>query len=381
MQDTYASLSNPEILTGLKGTQKTVASHAMPQEIKERSEAPKPVSERRWQWAYPTVEGVPPSPRGGHTATLAGASLLIFGGHFFAGKTQGFIYLNDTIVLDVNENRWTRPRVNGTAPTPRYGHTAVLAGSRIIYFGGKGEGGALFRDLHALEPSTMTWYQGPEGGNAPRGRLGHTATLVGSRMFIFGGWDTHDFFNDMHVLDLGLMAWTQPATSGPSPCPRMGHAACLVGNNLVIQGGFSYNERAFKEAGTKMGSAMAECYLNDLRVLDTETFTWSRLRVSGVPPKPSYGHSIDISNSDLVLFGGYGRFSPNTPQLCDYFVVLDTERMSWSRCQFTGVTPAVRHGHSATAIGPHILVFGGWESTKALNDVFVIRDLSASAES
>jgi hypothetical protein len=56
-----------------------------------------------------------------------------------------------------------------------------------------------------------------------------------------------------------------------------------------------------------MGSAMAECYL---RVLDTETFVWSRLRVSGVPPKPTYVYSIDISNSDLVVFGGYGHFGP-----------------------------------------------------------------------
>jgi hypothetical protein len=79
MQDSYASLSNPEILTGLKGTHKTIATNVDPQDTEARAEPPRAVNERRWQWAYPTVEGVPPSPRGGHTATLAGASLLIFG--------------------------------------------------------------------------------------------------------------------------------------------------------------------------------------------------------------------------------------------------------------------------------------------------------------
>lgn len=61
---------------------------------------------RKWQWATPLIEGVPPCPRGGHSATLSGASIVIFGGHYYAGKTKGYIYLNDTYVLDVNANRW-----------------------------------------------------------------------------------------------------------------------------------------------------------------------------------------------------------------------------------------------------------------------------------
>jgi Rab9 effector protein with kelch motifs len=34
----------------------------------------------------------------------------------------------------------------------------VLAGQRIVIFGGKGEKNQAFRDLHALDPVTMTWY-------------------------------------------------------------------------------------------------------------------------------------------------------------------------------------------------------------------------------
>jgi len=84
------------------------------------------------------IEGVPPCPRGGHSATLSGASIVIFGGHYYAGKTVGYVYLNDTYVLDVNANRWHKPKISGTPPGPRYNHTAILAGSRIIVFGGKG---------------------------------------------------------------------------------------------------------------------------------------------------------------------------------------------------------------------------------------------------
>ena len=37
------------------------------------------MAERKWFWAFPQIEGVPPSPRGGHSATLIGASILYFG--------------------------------------------------------------------------------------------------------------------------------------------------------------------------------------------------------------------------------------------------------------------------------------------------------------
>ena len=49
---------------------------------------------------------MPPCPRGGHSATLSGASIVIFGGHYYAGKNVGYVYLNDTYILDVNANRW-----------------------------------------------------------------------------------------------------------------------------------------------------------------------------------------------------------------------------------------------------------------------------------
>jgi Rab9 effector protein with kelch motifs len=173
---------------------------------------------------------------------------VIFGGHFYNGKDTGFTYLNDTHVLDVNSSRWIKPKISGTPPAPRYGQTAVLAGSRIIIFGGKGSKGHVFRDLHALDPVTMTWYQGPEGGGAPAARFDHSANLVGgTKMFVFGGWNGTNFYNDVHVLDLEIMAWSKPTCTGPAPCPRKGHCSILIGTNMVVHGGFFYDEERMKK--------------------------------------------------------------------------------------------------------------------------------------
>jgi hypothetical protein len=74
---------------------------------------------------------------------------------------------------------------------------------------------------------------------------------------------------------------------------------------LIIQGGFYFDEELQMSAGFKQGTQLKSCYLNDLRILDTENFIWSRLRVSGTPPLPRYGHSSNISGADIVFFGGW----------------------------------------------------------------------------
>lgn len=215
-------------------------------------------------------------------------------------------------------------------------------------------------------------------------RFDHSANLVGgTKMVLFGGWNGKDFFNDVHVLDLQIMAWSKPDTSGPAPCPRKGHCAILIGTNLVIHGGFNYDDEAVKKAGFKnQGTALQDCYLNDIRVLDTETYVWSRLRVSGSPPEHRFGHTMDVSGSDIVMFGGWSKTSgarfkhEPTEEECDYFMVWSTDSMSWKRGKYLGNPPTSRFGHTATAIGPHLLIFGGWEYTKAQNEIIVLREVN-----
>ncbi len=65
--------------------------------------------------------------------------------------------------------------------------------------------------------------------------------------------------------------------------------------------------------------------------------------------------------------------------------------MCWEKSKFEGSPPLNRYGHTASSIGPHILIFGkifvlvikitwkigGWEFNRATNDVVVLRDMSA----
>mmetsp|Transcript_71270 Transcript_71270/g.149006 ORF Transcript_71270/g.149006 Transcript_71270/m.149006 type:complete len:432 (+) Transcript_71270:127-1422(+) len=369
---------------------------------------PKAIKERRWQWARPQVEGEGPCARGGHTATLVGptdptkasARIFIFGGHYDKGDNKGFEYLNDTFILDIDENTWYQPRCRGTPPEARYGHSAALVGTRIVYFGGKGKN-AVLRDLHALDASTLTWFQGPSSGGTPSARFGHTATLHGTRLYVFGGACGTKYYGDLYCLDLASMAWSCPNTSGPKPTPRYGHTTLLVGESLIIHGGFCLDslEIGMKD---KSGDLMKSCYLNDIRVLDLTRMQYSRLRTHGVPPVGRFGHTMVLSEDDAIMFGGYSGSAkdPNQGVLFflrdkikeedpkeeeakeeetnDYCITLRTADMNWVRNKYTGVTASRRYGHSATAIGPHLIIFGGWDGGKPLSDVVVLRDQSVA---
>lgn len=52
--------------------------------------------------------------------------------------------------------------------------------------------------------------------------------------------------------------------------------------------------------------------------------------------------------------------------------------MSWAHGKYLRNPPYNRYGHSSTAIGPHLLIFGGWEFNKAQNEVIVLRDCTTA---
>lgn len=184
--------------------------------------------------------GAPPSARGGHTATLVGSKVFVFGGHELRGAGQGFIYHNSVHVLDLKEMKWVAfQRHRGTPPPPRYGHTANLQGSQIVIFGGKGGPNVYFKDLHALDVETGTWYRGPSRPGDPAARFWHSSDMLDEQMFVFGGIGEGGPLGDLHMLDLRTMQWLELHPKGRAPPPRFGHATALVEGFLIIHGGMA----------------------------------------------------------------------------------------------------------------------------------------------
>ena len=61
-------------------------------------------------------------------------------------------------------------------------------------------------------------------------------------------------------------------------------------------------------------------------------------------------------------------------------MVWSTEAMTWKVGLSIGVPPTSRFGHTSTAIGPHLLIFGGWEHSKAQNEIIVLREWNQNTD-
>ena len=90
--------------------------------------------------------------------------------------------------------------MNGS-PVARGYHSAVLVNRYILIYAGY-NGEYILGDLVALDTTTFTWSV-PDScsGHFPAARNAHSMTLVGSELFLFGGYNGTRDTNDLHVLE------------------------------------------------------------------------------------------------------------------------------------------------------------------------------------
>lgn len=333
-------------------------------------------------WRRPVMSGAGPAARGGHSVTLVGNLLVVFGGHYYAGENK-FKYLSDVWAVDVDTMTWHNPRCAGGGPDARYGHTCTVVDYTLYVFGGKGEAG-LFNDIWALDVETWGWTRLPSTTAPPPPRFQHSQFSVGKKVVFFGGWNGRESFNDLWVYDIDGRAWMRPKVSGPAPCPRHGHSTQITEDGRVLVfGGWAWDEHGRPQ------------YLNDVRQLDTETMIWGRCRVTGEFPPGRYFHSTAMFGDLMVVFGGYSgerkaekasekvKAAPGASREAlsvscksPHLYLLDTVSMEWVQPAASGPQPGIRYGHGMAAVGASLVVVGGWDGSKSVSDCLQL-DLSA----
>lgn len=223
----------------------------------------------RWEWKRlkpkPPKSGGPPCPRLGHSFTLIGHRAFLFGGLANDSedpKNNIPRYLNDVFTLEMRPNSnqmiWDAPSFFGQPPPPRESHTAVAyhekdgKRARLIIYGGMS--GCRLGDLWQLDVDSMTWSKPIVLGRPPLPRSLHSATLIGQRMYVFGGWvplvmddvkvATHEkewkCTNSLACLNLETMTWEKLTLEGfddASPRARAGHCSVAIHTRLFIWSG------------------------------------------------------------------------------------------------------------------------------------------------
>lgn len=183
-----------------------------------------------------------PKARGYHTANMVGSKLIIFGG------SDGGECFKDIWIFDVETLVWhaiTPPSPPPAKPslvsntsnstTDTTSHTDSIDGSKPP------SRSSLNRTSTQTATSTTSTEQSTLSTTAKGlnpARLSHTATLVGSYLFIIGGHDGISYSSDVLLLNLVTMTWDKRKIYGAPPPPRGYHGAVLYDSRLFVIGGF-----------------------------------------------------------------------------------------------------------------------------------------------
>jgi len=308
-------------------------------------------------WSTFTQLGMVPEKRNCHCSCTVGNNLYVFGGYGISNDA----FLNIR-VLSLENNTWSIPScaVAGLFPRNRYSSTCVCLGQRIIIFGGFSPEGYWLNDLHVLDTQsedqrfTHMWYQPETSGNPPCPRAAHSCTVVGRKLFFFGGNDGASLFDDLYILDTETFHWTKVTNPrGTKPAARSGHSALLVKDKIVVFGG-----------GGAGGKPMS-----DVHYLNTRKMSWSQPNLIGTGPSARAGHTAVVLHKTNVLIFGGGYID----KVCNDVHILNVERGQWSRPADTGDVPCARTGHSMNAVKSRIFVFGGCDSSGMMyNDLYLL---------
>ncbi|KAJ1147306.1 hypothetical protein NDU88_000187 [Pleurodeles waltl] len=184
-------------------------------------------------------------------------------------------------------------------PYMRYGHTAVLIDDTIYIWGGRNDTEGACNVLYAFDVGTQKWSTPKVTGTVPGARDGHSACVLGKNMYVFGGYEqlADCFSNDIHRMDTGCYSWTLIAAQGQPACWRDFHSATIIGRKMYVFGGRADRFGPFHSNN--------EIYCNRIRVFDTDSNTWQESPPTPQPPEGRRSHSAFAYNGELFVFGGY----------------------------------------------------------------------------
>jgi N-acetylneuraminic acid mutarotase len=282
-----------------------------------------------------TATNTAPSARHMHTAVWTGADMIVWGGLDHLGNlATGGRYTAAT-------DSW-RSVSTTNAPPATSGHTAVWTGDRMVVWGG----GPYSNNGGIYDPASDTW-QSTSLANAPLGRSLHTAVWTGSEMIVWGGLVPAGPSTVVHSNSGGRYnpvtdAWISMSTLG-APEPRESHTAVWTGSKMIVWGGYNTDNlgsggiydpvtdtwqtiplaeapsaRTYHTAvwtGSEMivwgGVGVGASYFNTGARYNPATSAWATTSNINVPSSRQ-SHSAVWTGTQMIVWGGHEPIGVNT---------------------------------------------------------------------
>lgn len=294
-----------------------------------------------------------------HAAVAIGDMIYSFGGYCSGEDYHGYFPI-DVHMLNSVSLRWSKlkTRCEDLSDTPfqRYGHTVVAWEENIYLWGGRNDEGSC-NVLFCFDTTSYTWSKPKTRGQTPFAKDGHSACVIGDTMFVFGGYEEYDQYSqDVSSLDLKTFTWKHILTKGEAPSWRDFHTASPMGSRMYVFGGRGDVQGPYHSS--------SELYCNSIYYLDTLTMTWCKPFVSNAPIGRR-SHSAFVYRGQLYIFGGYNELvESHFGEMHRY----SPENSSWKEVKTRGQGPCPRRRQHCCLIGTRLYLFGGTSPrTKPVN--------------
>ncbi|KAG8348168.1 Galactose oxidase central domain [Trypanosoma vivax] len=256
-------------------------------------------------------------------------------------------------------SRWRSVQCKGVIPPGRIGHTlcANTDQSKVFLYGGvndKNESISNYLDdFYSFDVQTKTWTKIEMTGQLQSSRAFHSAVHYEGSIYIFGGCNGRGRFNKLFsISESGVCGQVVSSTSAPAT--RYCHSVSLVDTFMYIFAG-------------KCGGRNSNRRLSDLYCFDFSRKTWEECTQLGAKPSARSAHAAFTCGRNMIIFGGR-----NTSGVCCedmYSYNYDTNM--WRVIEVHN--SAALFGRARNSVVVHngrVVVFGGWNGKKKLNDLF-----------
>lgn len=144
-------------------------------------------------------------------------------------------------------------------------------------------------------------------GKRPPALVGASTTIVGDKLFVFGGRRLSrrrpHLTQHLYELDLISRHWTRIETTGSIPAQRYFHSMCALGETkLVCYGGMAPTASGSDQHDISKDAQAdpAIMVMSDIHVYDIATKTWTHVQTSD-PPPGRYAHCATILPSSGIF--------------------------------------------------------------------------------
>eukprot|EP01012_Entosiphon_sulcatum_P013294 TRINITY_DN1855_c0_g1_i1.p1 TRINITY_DN1855_c0_g1~~TRINITY_DN1855_c0_g1_i1.p1 ORF type:complete len:369 (-),score=32.38 TRINITY_DN1855_c0_g1_i1:81-1187(-) len=256
---------------------------------------------------------------------------------------------------------WFPQKIKGECG-PRFEHTSGILGDKLYIFGGKTAGGEYGNNVvvsvfSRLQCGTNDYVYPAELIGGPR-LHGHGSVIKSGVAYLVSGKQVDEKGNSqwnqrVHVYSPSS-GWKIEGDTAPLKLFRP--TVEVVGDKIYVFGGLIEEEPT-----------------NALLIYNVATKTWDRPRVTGIPPSPRIGHTMNYlpgkGDGYLLIFGGHDPSFPEGDKLCRpdlHFLSLDN--LEWGEAEVEGEGPPPLYGHTTCRVGSNLYLIGGTSGDWATSD-------------